>query len=348
VSLGSAYAIDLAIPAIDAGIAYIHTSSSYSERNQERQLGRVLGQRPRESFVIGTSPDLPYPYHKGSGPSADVGTEIDADLIGKSMDESLDRLGLDYVDVYYLCSVDRPESITHEPYIEAYAKLKRDGKTRFTGIATHANEPEMIRAAADTGFWDIVVTAYNFRQSHRDEVRSAIDYAAGKGLGIVAMKTQAGVYWDRRRERMINMKAALKWVLQNKNVHTTIPAFSNFKEMEEDISIMEDLGLTPEEQRDLALADELGFSGFYCDQCGRCVDQCPAGVDIPTLMRSHMYAYGHRKPAKAKRTLAGWSPRDVACAECGACVVTCPKGFDVRERALEIGRIIGVPVEFLG
>jgi predicted aldo/keto reductase-like oxidoreductase len=162
------------------------------------------------------------------------------------------------------------------------------------------------------------------------------------------MKTQAGVYWDRSREKMINMKAALKWVLQDKNVHTTIPAFMNFKEMEEDLSVMQDLTLTPEEESDLTLGDRLGFSGHYCDQCGRCRAQCPAGVDIPTLMRSHMYAYGHRQPAKAKETLTHWAAADVACTSCSLCRVECSQGFDVRKRAIEIARIIDVPGEFLG
>lgn len=162
------------------------------------------------------------------------------------------------------------------------------------------------------------------------------------------MKTQAGVYWDRSRNNMINMKAALKWVLQDQNVHTTIPAFMNFKEMEEDLSVMEDLKLTPSEKRDLSLGDELGLSGHYCDQCGQCLAQCPEDVDIPTLMRSHMYAYGHCQPAKAKATLAQWSSGDVACTSCGNCVVECSQAFDIKTRAIEIARIIDVPGEFLG
>ncbi len=348
ISMGSAYAIDLVRTALDEGIVYIHTSSGYSENRHEKMLGKVFRGRPRDSFVVATSPDLPYEVDRASGNSNDVGTAVDPGLIAKSMEGSLDRLGLEYVDIYYLCSVSTRAAAMHQPYIEALDTLKRDGKTRFTGIATHANEPEVIRAAADSGFWDVILTAYNFRQSHRADVRSAIEYAAGKGLGVVAMKTQAGVYWDSRHEQMINMKAALKWVLEDKNVHTTIPAFMNFKEMEEDLSVMQDLSLTPEEERDLTMGDRLGFSGHYCDQCGRCIAQCPSKVDIPTLMRSHMYAYGHRKPAKAKETLTHWSASDIACTDCGDCVVECTKGFDVRTRAVEIGRILDVPGEFLG
>lgn len=78
------------------------------------------------------------------------------------------------------------------------------------------------------------------------------------------MKTQAGVYWDRLQHRKINMKASLKWVLQNESVHTAIPAFSNHEELLEDLSIMENLSLTPEEERNLRLGEELGLAGVYC------------------------------------------------------------------------------------
>ncbi|MEJ2722321.1 MAG: 4Fe-4S dicluster domain-containing protein [bacterium] len=111
---------------------------------------------------------------------------------------------------------------------------------------------------------------------------------------------------------------------------------------------MENITLTPEEERDLALGTEMGFNGHYCQQCRRCVPQCPAGMDIPTLMRSHMYAFGHRRPAKARHTLRSWTSADIACAACSVCAVQCSVGFDVRSRALEIARILDVPEEFLG
>jgi predicted aldo/keto reductase-like oxidoreductase len=348
VSMGSCYAIDLVRAALDEGIVYIHTSSGYSERNHERLLGDVFKDRLRDSFVIATSPDLPYRREGRGNRSADVGRDIDPELILESIDGSLARLRLDYVDIYYLVSVGSREVVLHEPYIRAFEALKKDGKVRFVGIGTHANEPAVIRAAAESGFWDVVLTAYNFRQTHRAEVRDAVSRAAQAGLGVVAMKTQAGVYWDRARRHKINMKAALKWVLQDENVHTTIPAFSNYDEMQEDLAIMEDLTLTEEETRDLTRGEDLGLHGAYCQQCGRCRAQCPAGMDVPTLMRSYMYAFGHRQPGKARETLRSWTPADVRCGGCGVCRVRCALGFDVKARALDIARILEVPPEFLG
>jgi hypothetical protein len=135
---------------------------------------------------------------------------------------------------------------------------------RFTGMATHRNEPDVIRAAAASGFWDVVLTAYNSRQSHRDLVKAAIRGAAGAGLGVLAMKTQAGVYWDSTQRRKINMKVALKWVLRDENVHTTVPAFSNYDELEGDLAVMRDLAPSPAEEQDLRQGEEAELSGLYC------------------------------------------------------------------------------------
>jgi uncharacterized protein len=341
VSMGSTYAIDLVRAAHDQGVVYFHTSSSYSERNHERLLGMAFRGLPRESFVIATTPDLPARYERGSGRSLDIGKNSDPKLITESLEGSLQRLGLDHVDIYYLVSVGGRETALHEPYRKAFETLKKNGKTRFVGIGTHSNEPEVIRAAAESGFWEVVLTAFNFRQSHREEVRAAIGQAAKAGLGVVAMKTQAGVYWDGTRRR-INMKAALKWVLQDDNVHTTIPAFSNYDEMLEDLSVMKDLALTPMERQDLKLGEELGLSGMYCQQCGHCLPQCPAGMDLPTLMRASMYASGHSRPDRARDTLRAWTAADIACTRCGPCNVHCSLGLDVQSKALAMVRLLAM------
>jgi predicted aldo/keto reductase-like oxidoreductase len=338
--MGSSYGIHLVAAALDQGIRYIHTSSSYQEKQHEVLLGRAFKDRPRSSFVVGTSPDLPYPYVRFRGRSLDLGTRVDPELICRSIEGSLQRLQLEYVDIYYLCSIDNRETALYEPYLEAFGRLKKQGKTRAVGIGTHENEPEVIRAAVESGVWDVVLTSYNFRQSHREQVRAAIREAAEAGLGVVAMKTQAGVYRDRARTRLINQTAALKWVLQDENVHTTIPAFSNIDELREDLSVMEDLELTEEEARDLQEVERSADAGLFCQQCGYCRPQCPMALEIPTLMRAHMYAVGHRQPGKARAVLHGFSADHIGCADCTTCTVRCALGLDIRPSALEIRALL--------
>ena len=154
------------------------------------------------------------------------------------------------------------------------------------------------------------------------------------------MKTQAGVYRDRARTSMINQTAALKWVLQDENVHTAIPAVSNLDELREDLSVMEDLELTPEEARDLEEVERAADAGLFCQQCGYCRPQCPLTVEIPTLMRAHMYAVGHARPEKAQALLRGWSPDDIGCSGCATCTVQCALGLDIRLHALEVRRLL--------
>lgn len=340
VSMGSSYAVNLVQTALDEGIVYIHTSSSYAEQNHERLLGEVFRGRSRDSFVVATSPDLPYQYFLGRGRSRNLGLGADSELIETSLDGSLKRLQVDAVDIFYLCSVGTRE-VQFEPYLEAFKRVKQAGKARFIGVGTHENEPAVIRAAIDAEVWDVVLTAYNFRQSHREDVRDAIREAATAGLGVVAMKTQAGVYWDRARTRMINMKAALKWVLTDENVHTSIPAFSTFDELREGLSVMEDLALTPEEEQDLEMGDRLALSGNFCQQCSRCRPQCPAGVDVPTWMRASMYAFGHGQPEKARRVLVEHRAAELSCTDCDRCLVRCSLGLDVRSSSLELARSLG-------
>lgn len=340
VSIGSSYDPGLLRAALDAGLVYIHTSGSYAEQNHERMLGRVLQGRARESFAIGTSPDLPYRF-EGGRPSEDLGTTTDPAGIGAYIPGCLERLGLTHLDIYFLASINERATVLHEPYMRAFEALKRSGTIRFTGIATHRNEPAVIRAVVESGFWDVVLTSYNFRQSHREDVRAAIGEAAAAGVGVLAMKTQAGVYWDAFRLRKINMKAALKWVLQDEHVCSTIPAFANFDELNEDLAVMRDLAFTPDEERDLRAGGLAGHAGLYCQQCARCVDQCPSRVNLPPLMRSYMYAVGYEDPQRARAVLARLAPGHIACAQCSECQVTCALGFDVRARAVEMARLLG-------
>ena len=70
-------------------------------------------------------------------------------------------------------------------------------------------------------------------------------------------------------------------------------------------------------------------------------------LDIPTMMRSYMYAYGYKNPAKAKETLQFLDLSNLACNRCPTCHVQCTMGFDVRDKVIDIARIKHVPKEFL-
>jgi predicted aldo/keto reductase-like oxidoreductase len=298
--------------------------------------------RPRDSFVISTKVLMDTEPRTGLFPA-----DTDIDAFRKKFDESLKRLQLDYVDILYLHMMNNGKALGFKPITGAMLKLKKEGKVRFLGVSTHENEPEVIRSAVEHKIYDVVLTSYNFRQPHKEEIKKAIDEAAAAGLGVVAMKTQAGVFWDKERKQPINMKAALKWALQDKNVHTSIPGITSFDQLELDVSVMEDLALDAGEMADLKLCETTAGSGLFCPQCGKCRSQCRYNLDIPTLMRCYMYTYGYENPYQSKWILERKDASEITCRNCDVCAVSCTMGFDVPQKINDIIRVKDVPGEFL-
>ncbi|NOX64541.1 MAG: oxidoreductase, partial [Chlorobi bacterium] len=328
--------------ALEKGIVHLDTAHGYQRGRNEEMLGKTLKDVSRDRFIISTK----IPGNKFNKKSGEWEKAMDADDFLEKFELSLKRLQMDYVDIFYLHSRKGREETLEAEILEAMVKLKKEGKARFLGVSTHRNQPEVIQAAIDADIYDVVLTSYNFRQKNYKEVSDAIEKASKAGLGVVAMKTQAGVFWEEKKNK-INMKAALKWVLQNPNVHTTIPGFSTFDQMNEDLEVMEDIVLTSQEIKDLKLGEEMGMVGLYCNQCGVCDEQCLHNLDVPTLMRSYMYAFGYNNLLHAKDTFKESNITELACDKCDVCNVDCVAGFDVKAKLTRIYDIQNVPDTFL-
>lgn len=323
--------------ALDAGIMHFDTAYIYQRGRNEEMIGEMIKGRPRDSFVIGTKI-----RRRRSGTDDQI-----METFAKQFDLSLERLGLDQVDILYLHDMRSVEHALSEPYLRALRKAKEEGKTRFVGVSTHINEPEIIRAAIDSKFYDVVLTAYNHRQDHHAEVRAAIAKAAQAGLGVIAMKVFAGgpAGTTYPAVAVVNARASLKWVLQDPNVHTTIPGISTFDQMNTDLSVMEDLTLTETEKQDLQLQSSL--EGFYCQGCQKCLPQCPFRLPIPDIMRAYMYTYSYRNLIDAQDLLLSLDLAADVCGDCEQCPVRCAKGFDISARIRDVVRLREVPADFL-
>jgi len=333
---------NLVAAALDAGIVMLDTAHGYQKGKNEEMIGGVIKDRKRDSYVVATKVAYSKDRKTGLYPP-----DKNEQSFQDEFDISLGRLGLDYVDILNIHGISVKEALLFEPALKFLGKMKKEGKARFVGFSTHRNQAEMLEAAAESGVYDVVTAAYNFRQKNIEEIDQAMAKAAKAGIGIIAMKTQAGAYWDKERQEPINMKAALKWVLQNENVHTTIPGFTAFDQMQLDLTVMEDLTLTPEERADLRLDQGQAMNaGLFCQQCGSCQEQCPSGVDVPSLMRSYMYAYGYKNLGLAHSTIEDLGA-NLACSDCRSCTLSCPNGFDVSEKVRDILRLRAVPPEFL-
>ena len=162
--------------AVDLGITFIDTADVYGDGTSERIVGTLLAER-RDEVQLATKFGL-------IGAVGDRGTanrRINGrpEYAKRAIDESLGRLGVDHVDLYYLHRVD-PE-VPIEDTVGALAELVQAGKVRHIGLS-EATGDELRRAhavhpiAAIQSEWSIV---------SRDVERHVVPTAAELGIGFV-------------------------------------------------------------------------------------------------------------------------------------------------------------------
>jgi hypothetical protein len=310
------------------GIVHFDTAHGYQRGSNEEMLGQVLSEYPRESFVLATK----------------VGWDGPEDFKGKLL-LSLRRLKMDYVDILYVHGVSSRDEVLDPEILDVVREVKKSGYARHVGVSTHKNEPEVMRAAIESGVYEVVLTAINFRQDHIADVKKAAAEAAQAGIGIIAMKTMAGAFFDKARTDPINCKAALKWVLQDENISTSIPGITTFDALVQNASVNADVTLTVEEKASLRLEDAQG--GLYCNGCEVCTGSCSRALPIPELMRGYMYTYGYGNAIMGRDLVTSLGTGINPCAGCDRCTAQCVKGFDIRERIANVSRLAAMPEDLL-
>jgi predicted aldo/keto reductase-like oxidoreductase len=327
--------------AYDKGIRFFDTANVYQNGNNETMLGNLLKDYPRDSFLLATKVK-PAGTDREGKPSDQTTAE---DFLTK-FNTSLSRLKMDYVDILYVHDIRNPEMLEYKPIITTVKKLKKEGKVKFIGFSTHANEPVVINAAAESDTWDVILTSYNFKQTYITELQSAIKKASAAGIGVIAMKTMAGGgFLDKEKTKRINSTAALKWVLSNPDINTTIPGMTEFDQLDLNVKILSDITITEAEKNDLMIAG--AEKGMYCTGCTRCIPACTLNLPVPDFMRAYMYAYGYSSPVMACTLLGELGTSDDPCKGCNTCKVVCTKNFNIKEKIADISRLVNVPADFL-
>lgn len=315
--------------AYEVGMRHFDTAAVYQNGRNEEMVGQVIKEMGvRDKVVISTK----QPSRNRSQNTAEAKKRFVEGVEG-----SLRRLQMDYVDILYHHAVDSEEDARAEGPLEALRTLKKDGKTRFIGISTHKTV-DVLSEATRLGLFDVGLVMLNYTMAHDAAILSTIERAAKSGMGIVAMKTQAGgtVRPDAKLPKELpaaSQTALLKWVLNHEFVSTAIPGFSTYEHLEQDFSVARNLAYTHEEER--FLADRAFTSkAEFCQQCGECRKDCPRQVDIPVLMRSHMYAVQYRNIGMARDMLASTAPgRGLeACGACKSCLVTCRNTVQIARK----------------
>lgn len=173
----STAALDLAI---DRGVTFIDTAYGYGNGHSERLIGDVLKARSEEIVVATKVP--PINRRWPAAPDTPVDDGFTAAHIRECTEESLRRLGRDYVDVQQF-HVWAASWLGQGDWLEEVGKLKAEGKIRAFGISVNDHQPETAVELVRSGLVDTIQVIYNiFDQSPQDELLPA---ALEHGVGVI-------------------------------------------------------------------------------------------------------------------------------------------------------------------
>jgi uncharacterized protein len=302
--------------AFENGINYVDTARRYMNGRNEEIVATALKGLHDKVYVATKIPPA---------------TRKKEDIF-RDVETSLKALERDHIDVIQLHGVAEKERLFSPEMREALVTLRKQGKVRFFGVTTHTNETEVVNAIVDDKdkFFDTILVKYNFRSD--DDLKKAVARAAQSGIGVIAMKTQAGGYTTDALGPISPHQAALKWALQDKSITAAIPGMRDMGHLREDIAVM---GMR------MTIADSLilryygaAVASQYCHMCGKCEETCPRGVQISVVNRSLMYAEAYRSAELARDTYGEIPPAASAsaCTGCGPCVARCVNGLDIAAK----------------
>jgi len=166
--------------ALELGINFFDTADMYSQGESERVLGRSMKEfgPSRDRLVIATKVFFPLgddPNHKG----------LSRKHIMQAIDDSLQRLGMDYVDLYQIHRYDYETPI--EETLEALHDVVKSGKARYIGASSmFAWQFAQMQYTADRlGLTRFVSMQNHFNIVYREEEREMIPFCIDQGIGLI-------------------------------------------------------------------------------------------------------------------------------------------------------------------
>jgi aryl-alcohol dehydrogenase (NADP+) len=265
--------------AIEKGITFFDTANVYSLGASEEVTGRWLKEfARREEVVVATKVNMPM----GQGPNE---KGLSRKHIMAQIDASLQRLGMDYVDLYQIHRFDNDTPI--EETLEALNDVVKAGKARYIGASSmYAWQfAKMLSVSEQNGWVRFVSMQPQYNLVYREEEREMLPLCRAEGVGVIPWSPLARgflaggratpkegnterartdefsprLYFRDADHKVVeavsevakarglsNMQVALAWVLKNPAITAPIIGASKLGHLEEAVSAL-DVSLTDEE-----------------------------------------------------------------------------------------------------
>ncbi|MBV9389736.1 MAG: aldo/keto reductase [Chroococcidiopsidaceae cyanobacterium CP_BM_ER_R8_30] len=319
--------------AVAAGINHLETARSYGK--SEQYLGAVLKEElpmPRSQIYI----------------TSKIPPKEDADTMRRSINESLEQLGLDYMDCLAIHGLNTWEHLDWVQRLDGCMRAVQeaivDGRVRHVGFSTHG-PLEVILAAMNTNLFEFVnLHYYYFFQRHVLAIQQAQEQDLG--VFIISPADKGGRLYTpppllkQLCEPLSPLELNYRFLLSDPRITTLSVGPANPDELIAPLEVADQDGpLTAmeiaalqrlETQADVALAADC------CSQCYACLP-CPENIQIPEILRLRNLAVAYDMTEYGKyryqmfENAGHWFPgvKGSRCSHCSDCLPRCPERLDI-------------------
>ena len=325
---------------MEKGFNYFDTSYAYHNGTSETAIRKAVVERyPRESFKI-----------CDKMPTWALTCEEDND---KFVNEMLERLGIDYFDVFFIHNINGPwfKNAVKANTFEYVKKMKEDGIAKQIGFSFHDKADLLEKVLDEYGdIFDIVQLELNYLdwEDPSIEAHKCYDLCAKHGLDVYVMEPlKGGVIVNPSDEIKNDFKQfnpdksiasmAIRFCASLEHVKIVLSGMSKMDDLLDNIDTYENFEILSDEENEFLekMAQKLSENlAVPCSECGYCVDACPEMIPIPEYFNlyntsknqpeSDIYRLYYDKLADEK------VPAD-ECTYCGTCLDYCTQKIDIPE-----------------
>ena len=295
----------------------------------------VVKRHPRDSFTVTTK--LP------------LFSKPDRAGMEKIFAESMERLGVEYIDYYWLHALNRD---SYRYAVESGAfdylrELKAAGKIRHMGFSFHDNAETLDKILTEQLDMEFVQLQINYLDWEDKGVQSRLCYetATKHGKPVIVMEPIKGgslANPPKKAEKILkdaNPDAscaswAIRFAASLPNVMVVLSGMSELWQVEDNLSYMDNFKpLTESEYKTIAEATENIKFAIPCTACRYCTDGCPMSISIPDIFAAYnTMKHDIHKKGEAREKYAEiikTSGRASDCIGCEQCVNACPQHLEI-------------------